>query len=60
MNKKQIAKVLRDWWNDERTCSGTPHCNINECDLCFTCFRELCLKFGFDWNAVDMLKGDLK
>lgn len=54
MNKKQISKILREWWNDEKTCSGKLHCDVKDCDLCYTCFIDLCSRFGFKWEAVDL------
>ncbi len=50
MNNKQIAKILKEWYDEEKTCSGKPHCCIEECDLCFTCFDELCNKFGLKYE----------
>lgn len=55
MKKREIEKILREWWNDSKTCSGKPHCDVEKCDLCFTCFLELCKKFGLNWEASDML-----
>ena len=37
----EILKELRKWWKDEKTCSGRPHCTIDECDLCVDCYEEL-------------------
>jgi hypothetical protein len=48
MNKEEISRILKKWWNDNNTCSGKPHCDVEECDLCFTCFKELCGKFGLE------------
>lgn len=50
MNQQKIAKILTEWWRAEETCSGKPHCCIDECDLCINCFQELCAKFGCKWN----------
>ena len=41
LNKEQINKILMEWFNKENTCSGKPHCSIEECDLCTTCFFDL-------------------
>jgi hypothetical protein len=45
MKQQQIIKILEEWWNDNKTCSGKPHCSVDDCDLCVTCFRELKEKF---------------
>lgn len=49
MNKKEIAKVLTEWWRDETICSG-EECSVKECDLCINCFQKLCRRFGCEWN----------
>ena len=54
MKKQEIAKILKDWYADELTCSGKPHCDVEECDLCYTCFMDLASRFGFKWTAVDL------
>jgi hypothetical protein len=51
-----IAKILHEWYEDSRTCSGKPHCDVEECDLCFTCFKELCNKFGLDYVCGEVIK----
>lgn len=51
MNKKQIARKLYEWYHiDKDTCSGKPHCDVEKCDICFTCFNELCEKFGLKYE----------
>jgi len=42
---KQACEKIQEWYNDEKTCSGKPHCTIEECDLCVNCFKELLEKF---------------
>ena len=53
---KQIKKILIKWFDDFETCSGEPHCNIEECDLCFNCFIELGKRFGIRINTTDLTK----
>ena len=43
---KGINKEILNWWNDENTCSGKPHCCVQECDLCVNCFDDLVKRFG--------------
>ena len=49
-NIEQIAEILLKWHNGDKTCSGKPHCDVEECDLCFTCFNELCNMFGLEYK----------
>ena len=42
----EVKQIINDWYNDEKTCSGKPHCCIEECDLCVECFNELLQKLG--------------
>lgn len=39
--RKNILKEVKKWWNNPATCSGLPHCAINDCDLCMNCYEEL-------------------
>ena len=53
-DKRAIAKKLKEWYEeDEDTCSGKPHCSVEECDLCTNCFSELCKKFGLKYIYGD-------
>lgn len=36
-----FREMLEAWFRDEKTCSGKPHCRVEDCDLCMTCFEEL-------------------
>ena len=51
---KQIKKILIEWFNAPEICSGKPHCDVEECDLCFTCFNELGKRFGIKIEGVDL------
>jgi len=44
----EVKQAIEEWYNDEKTCSGKPHCLIEECDLCVECFDELLQKLGLD------------
>ena len=44
----KVKQLLYDWYNDDKTCSGKPHCVIEDCDLCVVCFDELLQKLGLD------------
>lgn len=50
MNNKQIKEKFNQWWADVKTCSGKPHCDVEECDLCITCFDELLHSFGLKYQ----------
>ena len=56
MKKQDIADALTKWWQSKDTCSGSPHCWNDDCDLCTTCFQELCNALGCKWNQDN--KGD--
>ncbi len=47
MNNKEIVIKIHKWWMDEKTCSGEPHCTIEECDLCVNCYLKLLNEFGY-------------
>lgn len=40
-DKKKVLEIMENWYRNDKTCSGKPHCLINECDLCVVCFKEL-------------------
>ena len=42
----EVKQIIQEWYNDEKTCSGKPHCLIEDCDLCVVCFDELLEKLG--------------
>ena len=55
--KQQIEKILKEWFEDFETCSGLPHCNIEECDLCMNCFEDLLGRFRIEGESVsDIIK----
>lgn len=58
MNKNQIITILDKWWKSNKTCSGKPHCDVEECDLCFTCFSELCNMFGITYVNGELIKNN--
>lgn len=39
--KLDILKIIENWWFDTETCSGKPHCVVDECDLCCNCYGDL-------------------
>jgi len=39
--KKDVLGLINEWWYDDKTCSGKPHCDVEDCDLCVTCLEEL-------------------
>ncbi len=45
---QEVCEEINGWFNDEKTCSGKPHCIIEECDLCVNCLKELLKKFQGD------------
>ena len=53
---KQIKKILIRWFDSQETCSGKPHCCVEECDLCFNCFIELGGKFGIKIEGTDLTR----
>jgi len=42
----EVKQIIQEWYNDNKTCSGKPHCVIEDCDLCVVCFDELLQKLG--------------
>jgi hypothetical protein len=48
-----ILKLINEWYNDDKTCSGKPHCCIEECDLCMNCFEELRNKFNASQSNIN-------
>ena len=44
----EVKQIIQEWYNDNKTCSGKPHCVIEDCDLCVVCFDELLQKLGLD------------
>lgn len=58
MNRHDISKRLFDWYNDDKTCSEKPHCDVDECDLCVTCFNGLCKKFGLEYKNGEVVEAD--
>jgi hypothetical protein len=44
--KQKMIEDIEKWWNAETTCSGSPHCCIDNCDLCVNCYDELLKTIG--------------
>ncbi len=38
---EEVLKTIMNWWEDDKTCSGKPHCLIDDCDLCYNCLNDL-------------------
>ena len=51
--RKEAKQILKDWYNDDKTCSG-ENCCIKECDLCMNCFQNLCKRFGWNMEASEL------
>jgi len=46
LRNAEVKQIIYEWYSDEKTCSGKPHCVIEDCDLCVVCFDELLQKLG--------------
>lgn len=48
--KREAVELIEKWFNDSNTCSGKPHCSVENCDLCINCYIKLLNKLGYTWE----------